>query len=220
MCGRYVLSIDPATLSEYFALDACEPYAPRWNIPPGTDIPVIRRSPEGRRVAHLLHWGLVPHWAKEASIGQRLTNARAESVADKPAFRSAFARRRCLIPASGFYEWQTVGRRKQPYYISLRDGSPLAMAGLWESWTSPTGEVLRSCAIITTAANALMQPIHDRMPAIIAPQDWQAWLAAPPEAVSHLLVPFPAEALQAWPVDGRVSKASNDAPSLIEPLHT
>lgn len=220
MCGRYVLSIDPAALSEYFALAACEPYAPRWNIPPGTDIPVIRRSPEGGRVAHLLRWGLVPHWAKDKTIGQRLTNARAESVTDKPAFRSAFARRRCLIPADGFYEWKAEGKCKQPYYISLRDGSPLAMAGLWESWTSPTGEILRSCAIITTAANALMQPIHDRMPAIIAPEHWQDWLAAPPEAVSHLLAPFPSEPLQAWPVDRRVSKASNDDPGLIEPLHT
>lgn len=220
MCGRYALSIDPAALSAYFALDACEPYAPRWNIPPGTDIPVIRLSPEGRRVAHCLRWGLVPHWAKDPTIGPRLTNARAESVADKPAFRPAFARRRCLIPASGFYEWKAEGRRKQPYYISLRDGSPLAMAGLWESWKFPTGEILRSCTIITTAANELMQPIHDRMPAIISPEDWQTWLAAAPEAARHLLAPFPSEPLQAWPVDGRVSKASNDDPGLIEPLHT
>lgn len=220
MCGRFVLSIDPAALSEYFALDACEPYAPHWNIPPGTDIPVIRHSPEGKRVAHLLRWGLVPYWAKDKAIGQRLSNARAESVADKPAFRAAFARRRCLIPANGFYEWKAEDKRKQPYYISLRDGSPLAMAGLWEAWTSPRGEVLRSCAIITTAANELMRPIHDRMPALIAPEHWQDWLTATPEAVSHLLVPFPSEALQAWPVDGRVSKVSNDHPGLTEPLPT
>lgn len=219
MCGRYVLSIDAAALSEYFALDACEPYAPRWNISPGTNIPVIRCSPQGRRVAHLLQWGLVPHWARDKRIGQRLTNARAESVADKPAFRSAFVRRRCLIPANGFYEWKAKGSHKQPYYISLRDGSPLALAGLWESWTSPTGEILRSCAIITTAANTLMQPIHARMPAIIAPEHWQDWLTAPPEAVHHLLAPFPSEPLQAWPVDGRVNKVSNDEPSLIEPQH-
>lgn len=124
MCGRFVLSIDLAALSEYFALDACEPYAPRWNTPPGTDIAVIRHSPEGKRVAHRLRWGLVPHWAKDKAIGQHLSNARAESVADKPAFRSAFAHRRCCIPANGLYEWKAEGRHKQPYY-SLHDGITL-----------------------------------------------------------------------------------------------
>lgn len=218
MCGRYVLSIRPEALAAHFGLDECADYPPRWNIPPGTDIPVIRLSPEGRRVLHLLRWGLVPHWARDASIGHRLTNARAETVVEKPAFRDAFHRRRCLIPADGFYEWKTLDKGKQPYYLSLRSGLPLAMGGLWESWRTPEGDVLLTCAIVTTQANALMTPIHDRMPVIIAPEHWQIWLDGPPEAARALLPPFPAEPLQAWPVHPRVSKASADTPELIQPL--
>lgn len=220
MCGRYVLSIRPEVLAAHFGLDEYSDYPPRWNIPPGTDIPVIRQSPEGRRVLHLLRWGLVPHWARDASIGHRLNNARAETVAEKPAFREAFGRRRCLIPADGFYEWKTLDTSKRPYYISLRSGLPLAMGGLWESWRTPDGGVLRTCAIVTTGANELMAPIHDRMPVIIAPEHWQTWLDGTPEAARALLPPFPAETLQAWPVHPRVSKASEDAPGLIEPLPT
>jgi putative SOS response-associated peptidase YedK len=120
MCGRYTLSTPPADLIAHFGLDACADFPPRYNIPPGTDIPVIRLSPEGKRVLHLLHWGLIPHWAKDPAIGARLNNARAESIADKPAFRDAFRRRRCLIPADGFYEWKAEGKVKQPYFISSR----------------------------------------------------------------------------------------------------
>jgi putative SOS response-associated peptidase YedK len=220
MCGRYVLSIRPEALAAQFGLDEYSDYPPRWNITPGTDIPVIRQSPEGKRVLHLLRWGLVPHWARDASIGQRLNNARAETVAEKPAFREAFRRRRCLIPADGFYEWQTVGKVKRPHYISLRSGRPLAMGGLWESWRAPDGGVLRTCAIVTTGPNSLMAPIHDRMPVIIAPERWQTWLAEPPDAAMTLLSPYPAELMQAWAVHPRVSKAVEDTPELIEPLST
>jgi putative SOS response-associated peptidase YedK len=218
MCGRYVLKTPGGVLVSAFALDAAADFPPRYNIPPGTDIPVVRHSPEGRRVLHLLHWGLVPHWARDPAMGARLNNARAETLAEKPAFRDAFRRRRCLIPADGFYEWQTDGRHKQPYYFSLRSGQPLAMAGLWEAWRAPDGGVLRSCAVITTGPNAVMAPIHDRMPVIVAPEHWQAWLTGPVEAVLGLLAPLPAEDLQAWPVSRRVSRASADDPSLIEPL--
>lgn len=220
MCGRYVLSTRPEALAAQFGLDEYSDYPPRWNIPPGTDISVIRLSPEGRRVLHLLRWGLVPHWARDASIGHRLKNARAETVAEKAAFREAFRRRRCLIPADGFYEWKTVDRGKQPYYISLRSDQPLAMGGLWEYWRAPDGSVLRTCAIVTTGPNGLMASIHDRMPVIIAPEHWQTWLAGTPEAAGTLLPPFPTEAMQAWPVHPRVSKASEDTPELIEPLPT
>jgi putative SOS response-associated peptidase YedK len=186
MCGRFALKSPPAKLVERFGLDECADFAPRYNIPPGTDIPVIRQSPEGKRVLHLLRWGLVPHWAKDPSIGNKLNNARGESVAEKPSFRDAFRRRRCLIPADGFYEWKTEGKVKQPYFISLKSGEPLAMGGLWESWRRPDGEILRTACIITTGPNDVMEPIHDRMPVILRTEDWQAWLEAPVEDIQSL----------------------------------
>lgn len=218
MCGRYAFNATPAQVAEHFGLAACADFAPRFNIPPGTDIPVIRHSPEGQRVLHLLRWGLIPHWAKDPSIGNKLNNARGESVAEKPSFREAFKRRRCLIPASGFYEWKAEGGVKQPYYISLKSGEHLAMGGLWETWQSPEGDLLRTCAIITTGPNALMESIHDRMPVILAPEHWQAWLTAPPGEAAGLLAPFPAKSMQAWPVDRRVSRAGQEDAGMIEPL--
>jgi putative SOS response-associated peptidase YedK len=197
MCGRFALKSPPAKLIERFGLDECADFAPRYNIPPGTDIPVIRRSPEGKRVLHLLRWGLVPHWAKDPSIGNKLSNARGDSVAEKPSFRDAFRRRRCLIPADGFYEWKTEGKVKQPYFISLKSGEPLAMGGLWESWRRPDGEILRTACIITTGPNDVMEPIHDRMPVILRAESWQAWLEAPVEAIQPLVIPYDADAMQA-----------------------
>ncbi len=164
MCGRFALAAPKAELITLFGLDDCVDFPVRYNIPPGTEIPVIRQSPEGKRVLHLLRWGLVPHWAKEPSIGAKLNNARGESVAEKPSFRDAFKRRRCLIPADGFYEWKAEGKTKQPYYISLKSGKPMAMAGLWESWKAPDGNILRTVCVVTTAANTVMKAIHDRMP--------------------------------------------------------
>ena len=208
----------PAELISRFELDECTDFSPRYNIPPGTDIPVIRQSPEGKRVLHMLRWGLVPHWAKDPSIGAKLNNARGESVAGKPSFRDAFKRRRCLIPASGFYEWKSEGRSKQPYYFSLKSGETMALAGLWESRTMPDGSVLRTTCIITTAANALMAPVHDRMPVIISPGNWQVWLAEPAEAMERLVAPFPDTGMQAWPVSRRVSKTVDDDTGLIDPV--
>lgn len=218
MCGRFALKSPPAKLVERFGLDECADFTPRYNIPPGTDIPVIRRSPEGKRVLHLLRWGLVPRWAKDPSIGNKLSNARGESVAEKPSFRDAFRRRRCLIPADGFYEWKTEGKVKQPYFFSLKSGEPLAMGGLWESWRRPDGEILRTTCIITTGPNEVMEPIHDRMPVILRTEDWQAWLEAPVEAIQPLVCPYDADAMQAWPVDRRVSRTVDDDAGLIEPI--
>ncbi len=218
MCGRFALKAPPAELISRFGLDECADFSPKYNIPPGTDIPVIRQSPEGKRVLHLLRWGLVPHWAKDPSIGAKLNNARGESVAEKPSFRDAFKRRRCLIPASGFYEWKSEGRTKQPYYFSLKSGEPMAMAGLWESRTMPDGSVLRTTCIITTAANVLMAPVHDRMPVIISPENWRVWLAEPAEAMERLVAPFPDTGMQAWPVSRRVSKTVDDDAGLIDPV--
>lgn len=217
MCGRYALKAKPEELIKLFGLDECADLKPRFNIPPGTDIAAIRHSPEGKRVLHNLRWGLVPHWAKDPSIGNKLNNARGESVAEKPSFRDAFKRRRCLIPASGFYEWKTEGKVKQPYYISLPE--TFAMGGLWESWRSPDGYILRTCCIITTGPNKVMEPIHDRMPVIIAPEDWQRWLFGAAEDIQELIRPYAPEAMQAWPVDRRVSKTVDDDEGLTEPFH-
>lgn len=218
MCGRFALKSPPAKLVEHFGLDECADFAPRYNIPPGTDIPVIRQSPEGKRVLHLLRWGLVPHWAKDPSIGNKLSNARGESVAEKPSFRDAFRRRRCLIPADGFYEWKTEDKVKQPYFISLKSGEPLAMGGLWESWRRPDGEILRTACIITTGPNDVMEPIHDRMPVILRAEVWQAWLEAPVENIQPLVSPYEPDTMQAWPVDRRVSRTVDDDAGLIEPI--
>ncbi len=218
MCGRYALQSTPAELITRFGLDECADFSPRYNIPPGTDIPVIRQSPEGRRVLHLLRWGLVPHWSKDPSIGAKLNNARGESVAEKSSFRDAFKRRRCLIPANGFYEWATEGKVKQPYYISLKFGEPMAMGGLWESWKAPDGSIFRTTCIITTGPNEVMEPIHDRMPVIVAPENWQSWLNGIPEEVAGMVVPYRDEELQAWPVSRRVSKTQDDDLGLIEPM--
>lgn len=217
MCGRFVLKAPPSELVTRFGLDECADFGSRYNIPPGTDIPVIRQSPEGKRVLHLLRWGLVPHWAKDPSIGAKLNNARGESVVEKPSFRDAFKRRRCLVPANGFYEWKAEGKIKQPYYISPKDEQPMAMGGLWESWKTPDGSILRTVCIVTVGPNAVMEPIHDRMPVIVPPERWQDWLAAPVEEIQSQVVPCQAEVLQAWPVSRRVSKTAEDDAGLIEP---
>ena len=218
MCGRFALHAPPAELVSRFGLAASAEFSPRYNIPPGTDIPVIRQSPEGERVLHLLRWGLVPHWAKDPAIGSKLNNARGESVAQKPSFRDAFKRRRCLVPASGFYEWKAEGKIKQPYYISPKAGEFIAMGGLWESWRAPDGSILRTVCIITTGPNAVMEPIHDRMPVIVSPGDWRSWLTGTPEEIAGMVAPYRDEELQAWPVSRRVSKTQDDDAALIEPV--
>ena len=220
MCGRFVLQTPASGLVTRFGLDECADFGARYNIPPGTGIPVVRQSPHGKRVLHLLQWGLIPHRAEDRSIGARLNNARGESVAEKPSFRDAFRRRRCLIPADGFYEWRTEGKIRQPYYFSLASGETMAMGGLWESWRSPQGEIVRSVCIVTTGANALMAPIHERMPLIVAAEHWRAWLAASADEIRHLVAPYPASGMQAWPVSRRVSRAAEDDPGLIAAAST
>ena len=217
MCGRFALKAPKSELIDLFELASCDDYPVRYNIAPGTDIPVIRRSPEGQRVLHLLRWGLIPHWAKDPAIGARLVNARSESVADKPAFRDAFRRRRCLVPADGFYEWKAEGKIKQPYYFSAASDTPLALAGLWESWKAPDGAIVRTVCLLTTQANALMAPVHERMPVIVGQNDRAAWLADPAETVTALLRPYAGEDLQSWPVDRRVSRSDEDDAALIAP---
>ena len=227
MCGRYALDAPRSQLSRRFALDECVELSARYNIAPTSDVAVIRQSPEGQRVLHRLRWGLLPHWAKDPAIAARLINARGEplaALAATAAFRDAFRKRRCLLPASGFYEWQKVAAqpgsaRKQPFYTSLQSGEVMAFGGLWEAWTAPSGEVIRSCCIVTTAANQALQAIHARMPLILAPENWQDWLSAPVDQAAALIRPCPDGVLQSWPVSPRVGKASADDPALITALH-
>jgi putative SOS response-associated peptidase YedK len=167
-----------------------------------------------------MRWGLVPFWAKDLKVGFSNINAKAEGIDTKPAFREAFNRRRCLIPFDCFYEWKKLGKDRQPYAVGLAERRLMALAGLWETWRSPAGERVRSFAIVTTAANALLAEVHDRMPVILAPHNWPAWLGespAVPEQLKSLLVPYPAEGMIIWPVDKRVGNVVNKDPSLIEP---
>jgi putative SOS response-associated peptidase YedK len=217
MCGRYFLQGDPSAMAAYF--ETVNPFPntpPSWNVAPTQFSLVVRRHPEsGARHLDSLRWGLVPHWAKDASGAARLMNARSEGIEGKPSFREAFARRRCLVPADGFYEWRQEGAVKQPYAVALASGEPMALAGLWEGWKQPDGSWLRSYTIVTTTANAKQALVHHRMPVLLARADWPAWLGeaeAEPDGLLALLRPSPPEALACWPVDRRVGKfAENDA---------
>lgn len=218
MCGRYMLARDAQSLAEEFGIAAPAHLAPRYNIAP-TQPTLIVREEEKRRVATLVRWGLVPFWADDLAIGQRMINARAETVADKPAFRAAFRRRRCLVPADGYYEWQTRSGRKQPYWISATDARCFALAGLWEHWQRD-GNELQTMSLLTCAANQRLREIHDRMPVIIARRHYATWLAAasPLAALQALLKPAADETVVMRAVSTRVNSARNDGPDCIEPL--
>jgi len=220
MCGRYNLVTDGQAFIDAFQVINRLDWRPRYNIAPSQPVPAIRREAEGRR-AVLLRWGLIPHWAKDEKFGYHTINARAETVDRKPTFRAAFKRRRCLIPATGFYEWQKVDRHKQPWNIRLRDRELFAFAGLWEHWQGEDGKEIESCTIIVTDANEALRPIHDRMPVILDPADYDTWLDPETTDASRLkplLGPWPAEAMECWPVSRRVGNPANDDPALLEPL--
>ncbi len=210
-----------STVADEFQVLDAPPLAPRFNIAPTQPVAAVRLVPEsGQRQLAFLKWGLVPAWAKDRTIGNRLINARAESVAEKPAFRAAFRRRRCLVVADGFYEWQRSGARKQPYFIRLRDDRPFAIAGLWESWEGPAHSALETCTLITTGPNELMEPIHNRMPVILARDDYDRWLdpaIQEPDALCPLLRPYPTSAMLALPVSPHVNNPRNDDPKCIAP---
>ena len=218
MCGRFALTASPEELTRVFGLAECPDLAPRTNIPPAPATAGVGRSPGGDPVLHLLRWGLVPHWSQDPNRGARPINARSETVLAKPAFREAFQKRRCLIPAAGFYEWQAQGRTKQPFFFSDPQGQVLALAGLWETWRAPDGGLLRTCCILTTAANARVAPVHERMPLILAPRSWATWLAGPVAAAQALLVPAPPEALRCWPVSHRVNRVTEAGADLMAPV--
>lgn len=222
MCGRFTLFDSAALLAETFGVAEVPSLSPRYNIAPSQPVAAVRVPPSGgAREVVLLRWGLIPSWAKDSSLGDRMINARAETAAGKPAFRSAIRRRRCLVPASGFYEWKRTDGRKQPYYIRRRDGKLFAFAGLWESWEEPGGAAVESCAILTTSANELLVPIHDRMPVIVPPTEYDLWLSPEvrdPDALAHLYNPCPSGEMTAFPVGTTVNNPKMESPDLIEPL--
>jgi putative SOS response-associated peptidase YedK len=237
MCGRFSLRARLAELAEHFEVPETElpPFRARYNIAPTQPVLAVRCRPETtppKRETVLLRWGLIPGWANDPVIGSRLINARAEGLAEKPAFRTAWRRRRCLIAADGFYEWFDPRRNrgekakkpapaKQPYFIRFRDDRPFAFAGLWETWKGPDQPAIESCTIITTSANTLLRPIHDRMPVIIPPEAYARWLD--PRLQTHedllpLLVPPENDILESYPVGPMVNRATNDLPECVEPL--
>jgi putative SOS response-associated peptidase YedK len=236
MCGRYTSTSTLSDLARVFEVDEVrtDPLPDRYNVAPTLDVYAVavrgRNTAEGpRRALGTFRWGLVPSWAKDAGVGSRMINARAEALASKPAYRAALVRRRCLIPADAFYEWQPRTDRagapagKLPYVIRRRDGQPMAFAGLWEVWKNPRqpdAEPLRTCAIVTTAANEVVAPIHGRMPVVLAPEDWTTWLDPTSDlaGAQSLLVPPPSEWFEAYPVGSGVNNVRNDGPELVDPL--
>jgi putative SOS response-associated peptidase YedK len=235
MCGRYSLTTAPEAMREVFGFENLPNLAPRYNIAPTQDVAVVRRAANGTRELALLRWGLIPSWAKDTAIGARMINARAETVAEKPAFKSAFRSRRCLVPADGFYEWRKEAGGKQPFRIGFADGSPFAFAGLWERWTGPedetdeaaedgmdagkSAETVESVTIITTDANDKLRPIHHRMPVILDAYDYAIWLDPDlgAEETSRLLRPHAPESMAFYRVGTRVNNARHDDPDCIAP---
>ncbi|HKI36710.1 MAG TPA: SOS response-associated peptidase [Gemmataceae bacterium] len=221
MCGRFTLFASGDELARLFGFETAGVPAlePRYNVAPTQPVAAVRLD-DGRRALVLLRWGLIPSWAKDPGIGNSLINARSETAAEKPSFRSAFRQRRCLVPASGFYEWQaTGGKHKQPYHFRRRDGKPFAFAGLWERWHDGDGQPVETCAILTTEANAVVRPVHDRMPVILPPGDFAAWLdpRTPGAEVGALLRPYPAEEMTGVPVGRYVSNPRNEGPQCLTP---
>ena len=223
MCGRFTLHHTLEEIEERFAAEAVAEATPRYNIAPTQDILVVTQN--GSRHLQAYHWGLIPSWAKDPAIGNRMINARAETLAEKPSFRTALSRRRCLIPADGFYEWQNppegTKTPRTPMHIRLGDGGLFAFAGLWDEWHTPDGSPLRSCTIITTSPNALTAPIHDRMPVLLRPEDEALWLDKSITQASDLLpllVPYPTEAMATYAVSRQVNAPTVDGPECIVPV--
>jgi putative SOS response-associated peptidase YedK len=220
MCGRFALFASGEEVPARFQFADAPRLDTRYNIAPTQTVAAVTATDTGRDF-RFLRWGLIPSWATDPKIGYQLSNARAETVASKPSFRAAFKQRRCLVPVSAFYEWQQgADKRKQPYCIRMRDEGLFALAGLWEHWHDPSGPIVESCSLITTEANELMRPIHDRMPVILDPKREDEWLnpRSDPDSLRALIVPFASARMQAFPVNPYVSNAKNEGPRCIEPL--
>jgi len=218
MCGRFALPWPSKNVREHFMLPEIPDLMPRYNIAPSQNVAAIRQLAENwPRQLDMLRWGLIPHWAKDKKIGYKMINARAETITEKPSFRTAIKKRRCLIAAGGFYEWQHKGGTKKPYYIQLKNESLIGIAGLWESWTDPDGDSIESCTIITTGANELVRQIHERMPVIIQPEYYDLWLEqnTNQEKLLQLFKPYPAEEMVAYRVSSKVNSPKNDTPDCL-----
>jgi len=220
MCGRYTITVTlEELLARYEAENMSAEYQPRYNIAPGQMVPVVIAGGEGRRLG-MLRWGLVPPWADDPKIGNRMINARAETLEERPAYRNAYRTKRCLIPADGFYEWKkAAGGPSRPFRITLRGGGLFSLAGLYETWTSPDGDRLHTCAVLTTEPNRLMADIHDRMPVILRKEDEDLWLdrrVREPAKLAGLLAPYPAEEMEAYEVGRLVGNVANDVPACLE----
>ena len=215
MCGRFAFYSPAEATAALFGVECSSELKPRYNIAPTQFIAAIRRDAEGQAELAEFRWGLVPFWAKDPSIGNRMINARAETVAEKPSFRAAYRQRRCLVLADGFYEWHTEGGVKVPYFISLASGEPFAFAGLWENWSSKeTDETLQTTTIITTQANEYLSQLHHRMPVVMEPGNADRWLAGDMELIDEVSADSPQ--FRAWPVDRKVNNARNEAPELVD----
>jgi len=222
MCGRYSVTLPPDAIRELFRVATGLNLQPRYNVAPTQEAPVIGLDEQGERAVKMFRWGLVPRWSKELPKTAPLINARAESIAEKPTFRDAFAKRRCLVLADGFYEWpqDKSAKVKLPWRIVPTDRPGIAFAGVWDAWRKPDGEILRSFAIVTTAANDRIAPIHERMPVMLPAAAEEAWLApdTPPDRLQAMLAPYPAELTDCYRVDTRVNSVKNDDPDCIKPL--
>ena len=222
MCGRFSQGTPADILAQLFQLADIPSWTPRYNIAPTQLVPtVVVTSEHPSRQFRAWRWGLIPSWAKDPSIGSRMINAQAETASTKPAFRAAFRRRRCLMLADGFYEWQQLGRRKQPFHVRMRDGTPFAFAGLWEHWKAPDGPAIESSTLLTTEPNDLIRTFHHRMPVILDPKEYDLWLdpgIQEPQRLQPLLRPYSSEVLAAYPVSTRVNNPANDTPDCIQPL--
>ena len=220
MCGRFTLRTPKGRIKREFQLPEEPPVEARFNIAPTQSILAVREVSDERE-AVLLKWGLIPSWAKDSSMSARLINARSETVTEKPAFREAFKRSRCVIPADGFYEWKREGKGKQPFYFALHGGRLFGFAGLWDRWKDEDGKVVESCAILTTDANGVLSPVHDRMPVILHPESYGEWLdgdARQAESLKELLRPYPASEMIAYPVSAQVNSPQNQGEDLISRL--
>jgi putative SOS response-associated peptidase YedK len=218
MCGRYAVTSAPEAIRRLFGIPGPTPnFPPHYNAAPGMELPVVRLDPKADgRVLGTLLWGLIPYWAKDRKIAWKCINARGETVKTTPAFRSAYKARRCLVLADAFYEWRANGKAKQPYAIAMRNREPFALAGLWENWKEPTSDQwVRTFTIVTTAPNELVAPLHDRMPVVLASADYDRWLGEDPDP-AHLMRPYPADEMAAWPVNTRVNTPKNDDSRILD----
>ena len=220
MCGRFVLEHSPDQLMKVYRFSSVPDLSPRYNIAPSQQIAVVRQQNGGDRELTFLQWGLIPSWSKESAIGYKMINTRSETAHEKPSFKQALHARRCIIPASGFYEWQKAGKEKIPHYIHLRDGDIMSLAGLWERWKSPEGKELETCTILTTAANSLVKKLHDRMPVILHRAEFDLWLDRDIDDVkrlTELFHPYPSDQLEEYVVTRDVNSPTNDSPGCIIP---